>query len=407
MPPKYTLQEYQEALNYKYHHKIRAFAYNGSSHLVEHFCNKHKENFYAKPINLLHNCSNKNGCNICKSNILKKLGRSKRLSQQMYVKLCKQKNLVPIQNYKTRFTKIKHRCLLCNHVWNTIPDTIIQGSGKCERCLMPHKFKTIEDWKNEVVDKLMVLKQSTTHLKVQCLQCGKKSSKPKKTLHKNPDCKHCSAISNGKANRVSYKEFCKRLKKRYNHLVLKTSEKDFDGINKPLTLFCASHKIKFEDIGYNYSTNKYHVGCPKCVKSRKQTTYKNQPLFIQGYEHFALSWLKSNKKHIYNTICIKDSKPYCPIISYTLKKKKCKYTPDFFSEQHNCILEIKSPYTLTRNEDIYEKNVAKYKRMKESRYKYKILVFDNLGNRIKLPKEWFNYDYMELRKLLLDNNVIV
>lgn len=69
-------------------------------------------------------------------------------------------NIIPIEEYKGAHTKIKHRCLICEHEWNSQPTNICSGYG-CPSCNGGHCVRGISDmWTtNPEIAKLLKYKE--------------------------------------------------------------------------------------------------------------------------------------------------------------------------------------------------------------------------------------------------------
>ena len=70
-------------------------------------------------------------------------------------------NIIPLEDYITRKTKILHKCLKCNNEWYTVPSNPLSGEGcpKCANKITQTKFelKLIKDLKN-IVDSEIIEK---------------------------------------------------------------------------------------------------------------------------------------------------------------------------------------------------------------------------------------------------------
>lgn len=90
---------------------------------------------------------------------------------------------------------------------------------------------------------------------------------------------------------------------------------------------------------------------------------------IQGYENKALDILLK----FYSEDEIINDRALIPKFWYTLNDKTHKYYPDFYIPKDNMIIEIKSTFTLTYEQ---EKNDAKFESVKNSQYSLRVMVFD-------------------------------
>lgn len=102
--------------------------YKGNSIKIKHKCLKHDYVWETTPSNVLHG----KGCPICKSETIKK---KKTKDTKWYKERLAEKNIqiIPLEEYITAKTKIKHLCLKHNVEWYVTPDSVLRGSG-CPQC---------------------------------------------------------------------------------------------------------------------------------------------------------------------------------------------------------------------------------------------------------------------------------
>ena len=110
------------------------------------------------------------------------------------------KNINPfilvIGTYVNCSTKIEVKCLKCNHIWNAVPNSLIQGHG-CPACANNQK-KTHQQFVSEMqtynpyIKVLGEYKTATTPLRVKCTICGNEwLSKPNRLLN-GAQCQNCT-----------------------------------------------------------------------------------------------------------------------------------------------------------------------------------------------------------------------
>ena len=90
---------------------------------------------------------------------------------------------------------------------------------------------------------------------------------------------------------------------------------------------------------------------------------------VLGFEPAALTFLLQTYQE--DDIAVGRDIPQIP---FEVKDKKCMYTPDAYIRSENCIIEVKCPYTLTRDLDI---NFAKFKATIQAGYKCRVLIFNS------------------------------
>lgn len=107
----------------------------------------------------------------------------------------KNSNITVLSEYINCSTKIKAKCLKCNNVWETNPNSLLQGHG-CPVCANNTK-KTQERFESELkeynshIEVLGKYKNAITPLKVRCKICGNEwFAKPHRLLH-GAQCNNC------------------------------------------------------------------------------------------------------------------------------------------------------------------------------------------------------------------------
>ena len=124
--------------------------------------------------------------------------------------------------------------------------------------------------------------------------------------------------------------------------------------------------------------------------------YENSDIYYQG--EYELDFLNN----YYDKIKLKRGKS----IQYVFKGKECIYYPDYYFEELNLIIEIKSSYWFNKH---YDKNLAKEKICKEKGYNFMFIIdkkydiFDKMINPIIYNKK-HSWQY-DLRLNILDQDV--
>jgi len=135
-------------------------------------------------------------------------------------------------------------------------------------------------------------------------------------------------------------------------------------------------KIKKENTSLKKYGVKYHLQSPDHINMFKNIKkYKSTDLYYQGT--FELDFLE----YCENNNILKYINNYRKGVKYIINNKDKVYFPDFFIEDINLIIEIKSTYTYNAD---YEKNKLKEKSCKDLGYNYMFIIdknyeeFDNL-----------------------------
>lgn len=101
-----------------------------------------------------------------------------------------------VGTYVNCSTKIEFKCLKCNHIWNAVPNSLVQGHG-CPVCAnnqrkLHQHFVSEMHTINPYIDILGEYKTATTPLKVKCTICGNEwLSKPYRLLN-GAQCQNCT-----------------------------------------------------------------------------------------------------------------------------------------------------------------------------------------------------------------------
>jgi hypothetical protein len=129
--------------------------------------------------------------------------------------------------------------------------------------------------------------------------------------------------------------------------------------------------------------------CPMCAYNFKQGSIKRRKITYQGYEMFGIEWILQHTNiklsEIYESKFPKYKKRP-PTFTYLCPEsgKLRKYLPDLWVPSRNIIVEIKSIYTLgAKSSDLRDINEAKKQAVLNAGYRYKLLIMDCKGNRIK------------------------
>jgi hypothetical protein len=94
---------------------------------------------------------------------------------------------------------------------------------------------------------------------------------------------------------------------------------------------------------------------------------------VQGYEPFFLNELAAYG------LTVADVVVPAPAITYRLGKRWHRYYPDFYIPKTKTMVEIKSPYTMSKNK---RKNLAKWSWARVAGYTMLVIVYDAKGRRV-------------------------
>lgn len=138
------------------------------------------------------------------------------------------------------------------------------------------------------------------------------------------------------------------------------------------------------------------------IARKKVVNGQGKRYILQGYEPQALKYIRKYFKyrHIHD-----QSSGRVPSFEYYFDGRERMYFPDFLiqTENYECIVEVKSIYTLCKTSSTYRMMKAKIKAVAAAGYQMKLLVMESCGKKIKLPQDWINLTYRQFKTLLLPN----
>lgn len=123
----------------------------------------------------------------CKECGNKKIASSRSTSPEQYEQKLKKihgKKITVLGKYKHSGKPLKHECMTCNHIWNPLPDNLLQGSG-CPKCMATASRKRNTKSETEYKRQLALISGGAIRLVSSYL------GDAVKTKHK---CRKCSAV---------------------------------------------------------------------------------------------------------------------------------------------------------------------------------------------------------------------
>jgi len=114
--------------------------YTGANNNIDVYCEIHKYHYKANPYSLL-KCS---GCFKCK---IDNHGGLVRMTNDEYDNriFAINQNIKRVDDYICRRTKIKHKCLVCEHEWLVKPGNTLKGRG-CPECSESHLERSVSNY---------------------------------------------------------------------------------------------------------------------------------------------------------------------------------------------------------------------------------------------------------------------
>jgi hypothetical protein len=293
------------------------------------------------------------GCRTC-ANV--RSGMKRRKSPEWYVAQCKKKNVTPLSDYETRFTKLDHKCNSCTTVWSTTPDTLLSGSVGCPDCANTYNSER----------QLLPL----TEVKRRLRDIGAENGVTFVSLPNG---------YTGQQSRVQMK--CKTCKVEYETQV--QSVTTGRGCR-----FCAieGQLDRNQQFGYRYKT--LRLGGVNFSQ-------------LQGYEDLAIRYIVSEKGvHVSEIVAGNNHRSEIPRVYYGHRRSRV-YFPDIWIPTLNRLVEVKSTYTLgVRDANMFKSNQRKALAAQRDGYSFTLLLFSREGERIRLPKDWTTMTHAALRSRL-------
>ena len=134
-----------------------------------------------------------------------KVGQTKTTKE--YKKEIENRNIECLEEYKSAFTKILHRCLICNYEWKATPTNILRGNS-CPNCAKTKQTKTTEEYKKEIenrnIECLEEYINNSTKILHKCLKCGNTWKAAPNSILGGSNCPACAG--NKKKTTEEYKE---------------------------------------------------------------------------------------------------------------------------------------------------------------------------------------------------------
>lgn len=167
--------------------------------------------------------------------------------------------------YVNSKTKVKIKCLICNHVFWKLPDkhTSIDKEG-CPECIGRQRYTTetwVEKMKKIHSDKYdyskVVYKTAVIHVTIICKTCGDEFEQLPCVHIKGIGCPNC-----GKNKRLTLEEFLRRAKEIHGDK-FDYSKVKFKNTKSRSIIRCTKCNFEFKQYIGNHIRGS---GCPKCIK---------------------------------------------------------------------------------------------------------------------------------------------
>lgn len=168
----------------------------------------------------------------------------------------------------------------------------------------------------------------------------------------------------------------------------------------------AYRKVEVEHVcGHTWSTAPHNLlkgrGCPACKNKLKLSTIKGE--YVRGYEPQAIEFIVKNKLAKAEDVQVSG----IPYVKYRYAGGWHRYHPDMLIASQNRIVEVKSVGTLGiksngtwfkgNGAQLFAKTKAKRKGCIEQGFKFVLMLMNEDGTRINLPRNWYDLTLNQLR----------
>ena len=183
-----------------------------------------------------------------------------------------ERGIIPLEEYKGALTSIKWKCLICGHIWETIPTSIKSGSG-CPKCAEENRSKRqfnegkkrfeelIPELEEKGIIPLEEYKGIDKPIKFKCLKCGNIWEAPPSRIKFGGGCPKCFRKKQIKKGREKFEKLISELKER-EIIPLEEYKKN----NIPITFKCLKCGNIWETTPINIKAGS---DCPICAKKNK------------------------------------------------------------------------------------------------------------------------------------------
>ncbi len=135
-------------------------------------------------------------------------GKGKRKNIIEYIDEIEKHKIIPLEMYVISKVPIFHKCLICENVWKTRPNNIVQGQ-KCPKC---SRRISVEDFKIRLKKNNVILKNSINFVELSnvyeftCLKCKSDWKEVASKCLKRNSCPKCKIRANTKTNEMYLSE---------------------------------------------------------------------------------------------------------------------------------------------------------------------------------------------------------
>ena len=246
--------------------------YAGIDTHIKHYCTKHNEYWDTTPNNALKSC----GCPKCKS---EKRREALGMTHEDYVKeiSIKRPDIEVIGKYINLKTKITHRCLNHDFLWDTTPNNILKGCG-CPKCKSTKISGKLVLSHGEYVEKLKITNPNivvidkyiniNTQILHKCTIHDFEWNITPASVLQGCGCPKCRSEKIGNSLRKTHDQYIKEVRL-INHSILVLG-KYIDAVT-PILHKCLNDGHEWYAYPYNILSG---CGCPICKESKGERTIR-------------------------------------------------------------------------------------------------------------------------------------
>lgn len=261
-----TTEQYIQELKDKRPDILLVDEYKGANVKVKHKCLKHDYVWDVAPVNILSG----SGCPKCKSEAITNK-RTKTTEQYKKELLENNIQVVPLEDYVSAKTKIKHLCLKHNVEWCSTPSNVLNGTG-CPQCRIEKtrnkRAKTQEEYAKELkevnpdIEVVGTYVNAGTKIMHHCLKHNVYWETSPASALQGCGCEKCRSERLREANLTDYNDFMQLLTLFFPDYELVGK---FKGISEKTTFHCLIHDVYWDTYPYNIING---MGCEECRKEK-------------------------------------------------------------------------------------------------------------------------------------------
>jgi hypothetical protein len=324
---------------------------------------------------------------------------------EKWKKKCRHLNIKPLEQPEALTKAIRHKCLECSTLFRKRVDEFVIQKYVCPTCSVVKQHEVLSKtltgvskpriWTEAAVRRALGSKYrirvfSRTACQVEHLPCGTLKVGHIDNLMRFTGCKTCLGTA-------------KKTKEMHNKELTALNRKivcrNYRGAREKSHYQCLQCSFRWKGLPTNM-LKRDRCYCPSCdpryhKNTVKTITVKGTSLRLRGYEPFGLKYLLTRYRMDQIKSHLNGGAPHIQV-------NRRKHYPDFYIPHRNLLVEVKSLGTIGAQSKKMFKNA--FQRLRTNRlksleqgYKYKVLVFDGSGNRVTMPKRWWELNTREMR----------